>query len=229
MRRRDDGVTEQESFAKRRDLENHLNRGMTQVVLDATCEGVELPAHLMGQDQVVLNLSYAFHLRVFEIDLDGVKASLSFSGQEHLCVLPWSCVYFIRLASGEDEGSMYLESMPLSMREHLMKLAGLDLEDLDESFDELSGDSSFDLSTSLDDDGLPPIVTPSPPRPALRRADLVSEDSLDEAEPWIEQLPQVERAQEGGGSDELEAEEEPDEEGEPISFTDFLNKKNAQR
>lgn len=229
MRHRDDGITEQASFAKRRDLENHLGRGMTQIVLDSHCSGVDLPAHLMGQDQVVLNLSYAFHLRIFEIDLDGVQASLSFSGQEYLCIIPWKCVYFIRLASGEEEGSMYLESMPLSMREHLMKLAGLDLEDLDESDDDDGGDSSFDLSTSIDDADLPPIVTPTPPRPTLRRADQVSDDSLDEDSSWLEQLPLVSSSiQQKSHLIDDEAEDDDESEDEPISFTEFLKKKGTQ-
>jgi len=228
MSRRDDGGLEQASFAKRRDLENHLSRGMSQIVLDATCAGVALPEHLMGQEQVVLNLSYAFHLRVFELDLEGVRASLSFSGREELCVIPWRSVYFIRLASGEEEGSMYLESMPLSMREQLMRLAGLGFDDLDEDLSD-----SFDLSSSVDDEDLPPIVTPAPPRPALRRADQVSDESLDEDSAWASRLPQVESPERVAldASDPMDAteEEEDDEEGAPISFTELLNQKKAKR
>jgi hypothetical protein len=143
----------------------------------------------MGQEQVVLNLSYAFHLKVFELSLEGVQASLSFSGQESLCVIPWESVYFIRLASGEEEGAIYLESMPMSVRQLLLHAAGVDIE-LDESDDGDLEDLSYDLSSSLDDESLP-IVSPTPPRPALRRADQVSEDSLDGDESWIEGLPRL--------------------------------------
>ena len=233
MRRGDDSSNTSLVFAKRRDLENHLARGMTQIVLDGTCAGVDLPAHLHGQDQVILNLSYAFHLRVFELDREGVQASLSFSGQEHLCVIPWQSIYFIRLASGEEEGSMYIESMPLSMREQLMRLAGLDLDlddldDLDESEDGYSGALSADHAASLDDDELP-IVTPPPPRPALRRADQVSEDSLDEDSSWLEQLPQLSASTEVVNEVSLLDEGDEGDEGDdgPISFREFLKKKQS--
>lgn len=137
---------------------------------------------------------------------------------------------------------MYLESMPLSMREQLMRLAGLDLDDLEESEDHYSSDLSVDLSASFDDDELP-IVTPPPPRPPLRRADQVSEDSLDEDDSWLDQLPQVsalaedvaevepsarvggEAHDEGQGHDEAVDQGEGDE---PISFKDFLKKKQSE-
>jgi stringent starvation protein B len=204
---------------------------MTQVVLNTRAEGVSLPAHLMGQEQVVLNLSYAFRLRVFELNADAVRASLSFGGQEFECVLPWESVYLIRPASGESEGAMYLEAMPPALRAQLFSAAGLSNEEGeallnerlqaldDEVFLEEAGlfaREGSDLEGDLERDE-PPLVTPAPPRPALRRASEDEEEELDDQ--WLERLPQL---------GEPPQEELSEEEGEVISFQAFLQRKQAE-
>lgn len=113
-------------------LEESLSVGMTSVYIDSTREGVSLPDHLMGQPRVILNLSYLFKLKVFEIDREGVRASLSFGGSDFLCVLPWESLYLLHLADpadAEDVGALFWESIPPVMRSQFEALAthlGLD-------------------------------------------------------------------------------------------------------
>lgn len=107
-------------------LEESLSVGMTSVYLDSRVDGVSLPDHLMGQPRVILNLSYLFKCRVFDIDSAGVRASLSFGGKEFLCVIPWESVYLLHLAnpSEEDEqGALFWESIPDVMRSQFEALA----------------------------------------------------------------------------------------------------------
>jgi stringent starvation protein B len=207
---------------------------MTQVVLNTRAEGVSLPDHLMGQEQVVLNLSYAFRLRIFELNTNDVRASLSFGGQEFECVLPWESVYLIRPASGEGEGAMYLEAMPPALRTQLFSAAGISSEEgealLNERLQELEDDifleeeGLFQQSEPNAEDVLAgeadevPLVIPAPPRPALRRA---SEDEEEEEldDQWLDRLPQL-----GEPLQESTAEEE----GEVISFQAFLKRKLAE-
>jgi len=101
--------------AKRDCLEKLLAEGLVFVQLDPRVPGVELPAHLCGQPVVGLNLSLNFRIEVFEIDDAGVRASLSFQGHRHLCVLPFEAIFRMGLAEGE--GSfIFPESAPPELR-----------------------------------------------------------------------------------------------------------------
>ena len=80
---------------KRQTLEFLLEQGLVFVQLDPRDEGVVVPDHLRSQLPLGLNLSRNFHLETFEIDDEGVRASLSFKGVRSICVLPWSAVFLM--------------------------------------------------------------------------------------------------------------------------------------
>jgi stringent starvation protein B len=105
--------------AKRECLEKLLAEGMVFLQLDPRVSGVDLPAHLRRQAVVGLNLSLNFRIDVFEIDDEGVRASLSFQGQRHLCVLPFEAIFLMGLAEGEGT-FVFPESAPPELRARLM-------------------------------------------------------------------------------------------------------------
>lgn len=107
---------------KRLSLERALSFGLTEIHVNSAIEGVQLPAHLMRQPQVILNLSYKFRCEIFDIDERGIQVTLSFGGQVSLCVLPWASLYMIRQVSAdspEGEGELFLESLPSAIARHL--------------------------------------------------------------------------------------------------------------
>jgi len=190
------------NLQKRADLEEALAKGMTQVVLDGSHPGVDLPSHLKGNVQVRLNLSHSFRLRVFELTAEGVRASLSFSRVEHLCVLPWEAIYSMQPTRGDDPGRLYFPSLPQALKEHFLALSGL---------------SEEELSAQLGGAPRAPLSRPTPPPPSpLRRADEALE-GVDES--WSDRLPHV--SSPAGRAPAPEEGGEGEEEEGVISFSRF--------
>ena len=94
---------------KRQTLEFLLEQGLVFVQLDPRVDGVVVPEHLRAQVPLGLNLSRNFHLETFEIDDDGVRASLSFKGVRSVCVLPWSAVFSM---SADDKTYLFEDAVP---------------------------------------------------------------------------------------------------------------------
>jgi hypothetical protein len=78
-----------EAFAKLIDL------GMVMITLDTRVPGVDVPTHLRGISELRLNFSHRFGIEDFAYDERGVRASLSFNGQSHYCVIPWAAVFML--------------------------------------------------------------------------------------------------------------------------------------
>lgn len=88
---------------KRGKLVELLDEGKVLIGVDATRDGVQLPAHLMERPVVWLALSRRFGLDVFEVGPLEVRANLSFGGVRHLCVVPWAAVFQMTSeATGEE-------------------------------------------------------------------------------------------------------------------------------
>jgi stringent starvation protein B len=104
--------------AKRECLEKLLAEGLVFIQLDARAKGVDLPPHLRGQPVVGLNLSLNFRLEVFDVTDDGIRASLSFQGVRHLCVVPMSAIFLMGLAEG-DGSFVFPESAPVELQARL--------------------------------------------------------------------------------------------------------------
>lgn len=73
-----------------------IDRGLVMVTLDARADGVHVPEHLRSEPQLALNFSHRFGIEDFTYDEQGVRASLSFSGQDVFCDVPWSAVWMMR-------------------------------------------------------------------------------------------------------------------------------------
>lgn len=151
---------------KRRKLENLLDSGLTGISVNPLVEGVDLPEYLSKETKVDLNLSYAFKLPVFHISNQEVRATLSFNGVKHLCIIPWDSIFYME-AYNKDEslgkGSSYLLDllcMPKELQAEALVSLGLEeseLEDLAWDFEFSDEEFFVDLldeeEDSSDDDG----------------------------------------------------------------------------
>jgi len=95
---------------KRSALERLLELGLVQIGLDARNDEVQVPPHLVNDLQLRLNLSYRFGL---PLDLDdwGINTTLTFSGTNHDCLIPWSCVYLM-ISHVSGESLLYPSDVP---------------------------------------------------------------------------------------------------------------------
>ena len=109
-----------ESDLKRAVLEEKVTQGITQLHVDSTVEGVELPEHQLGLIQLVLNLSPKLLDRM-SFDQDALRVILSFGGVKSNCTIPWSAIYFMRSLNrfGEQigDGTLFAESIPEALLE----------------------------------------------------------------------------------------------------------------
>lgn len=99
-----------------------LERGKTMLHLDARVDGVDVPPHVATDPHLRLNFSYKFFLDTFEIDEAGVRASLSFNGRPHLCVIPWNAIFGMASHVSEDF-QIWPENMPRELLEQAAALA----------------------------------------------------------------------------------------------------------
>lgn len=79
-------------------LREWLSTGMTIIHLDSRFPGVDLPPAAIraseAADHVRISLSWQFRVPL-SLDSDAVRATLSFSGVPHDCVIPWDAIYAI--------------------------------------------------------------------------------------------------------------------------------------
>jgi len=95
---------------KRSALERLLELGLVQIGLDARNEDIQVPEHLINDLQLRLNLSYRFGL---PLDLDewGINTTLTFSGTNYDCLIPWTCVYLM-ISHVSGESLLYPSDVP---------------------------------------------------------------------------------------------------------------------
>ena len=105
-----------------------LLKGAVMVTLDARADGVIVPAAHAGNVGLNLNFDYEYGIPDFEVDEDGVRASLSFGGRDQWCDIPWSAIYAMR-SHEDDELMIFPKSFPKELREMHPELDLLDEED----------------------------------------------------------------------------------------------------
>lgn len=99
--------------SKQEVLDELLDKGMVQVLVDARQKGVEVPPHLIGDLQLRLNLSRRFGLPLV-FDDDGIIATLTFQKIPHECKLPWEAIYAI-ISYVTGEPFLFPEDVPLEV------------------------------------------------------------------------------------------------------------------
>ena len=98
---------------KRRTLEALLARGPVLVHVDARRDEVSVPPRFRADPSLVLRFGYDLSPAItdLQIDDDAVSGTLTFSGQPHRCVLPWTAVY-AAMVEGEQRGTVWPEDVP---------------------------------------------------------------------------------------------------------------------
>ncbi len=96
---------------KRPHLEQFLQRGMVMLHIDSRHPDVEVPAHLRGDAHLKLNLSYRFRPFDLQMDDERLRVTLSFGGQPHACVVPFSAVFSIT-SHVDGESLLWIEDAP---------------------------------------------------------------------------------------------------------------------
>jgi stringent starvation protein B len=98
---------------KRRTLEALLTRGAVLVHVDARRPEVSVPPRFRADPSLVLRFGYDLSPAItdLQVDDDGVSGTLTFSGQPHRCVLPWTAVY-AAMVEGEQRGTVWPEDVP---------------------------------------------------------------------------------------------------------------------
>ena len=92
-----------------------IENGVVMVTLDTRADGVQIPAQFDGMPQLHLNFCYDYQIPDFDFDDHGIRASLSFGGQNYFCDIPWDAVYMMR--PEEDlEGMVFPASLPEEIR-----------------------------------------------------------------------------------------------------------------
>ena len=102
-------------LSKRRVIQDLLQSGMITIQLDPRRAGVSVPCEYACQTALTLNLSHAFRLDVFEFGAFAIKASLSFSGDRHLCVLPYESIYAV-VSQAEGKHLLFPEDVPVELK-----------------------------------------------------------------------------------------------------------------
>lgn len=150
--------TEQER-KKRARLDEMLNEGLVLVHLDARHEGVDVPEHLKSELALILSLSRRFGLEVFELGPLAVRASLSFGGVRHMCVLPWEAIFGLTIqATGAQ--TVFPESLPTEIRVALQSRSEAEASEVSGIEEELEGSEVEDLEPPGEDS--PPEDDPPP-------------------------------------------------------------------
>lgn len=104
---------------KREMLEKLLDAGMVMVTLDGRAAGVDVPQRFQDDPQLALNLSYRFGLSM-QVDDWGIRATLTFGGQPHLCKLPWGSIYQA-FSHVTGEQLLFPEDLPADLLEALSR------------------------------------------------------------------------------------------------------------
>ncbi len=91
-----------------------IETGTVMITLDARADGVTLPPQFESEFRLNLNFCYSFGIPDFLFNSKGLSASLSFSGIDSWCDIPWEAVYMMR-SHIENNVVLFPESLPPEM------------------------------------------------------------------------------------------------------------------
>ena len=89
-----------------------LREGWTSLHIDARRPGVIVPAAFRREAHLVLQYGHDLPIPIPDLEVDeyGVRATLSFSRNAQLTVIPWTAVYVV--ACDDGRGVLYSEDVP---------------------------------------------------------------------------------------------------------------------
>lgn len=100
---------------KREVVERLLGRGMVFLHLDPRQEGVEVPAWLKDQIQIVLQIGLDMPIPIPDLHLEeqGIFATLSFNRSPFGCIVPWRAIFAV--VGDDGRGMVWPEDMPVEI------------------------------------------------------------------------------------------------------------------
>lgn len=104
-------VTERKPKEKRAQVLEALEKGMTQLHLDARRPGVLVPERFRVDHHLVLNISYRFEPPDLSVSEWGIRETLSFNGARFTVGIPWSALFGVASLTTR-EFWLYPEDMP---------------------------------------------------------------------------------------------------------------------
>jgi len=98
---------------KRKTLEALLARGPVLVHVDARRADVSVPPRFRADPSLVLRFGYSLSPAIVDlvVDEEAISGTLTFGGQPHRCILPWTAVY-AAMVEGEQRGTVWPEDVP---------------------------------------------------------------------------------------------------------------------
>ncbi len=98
---------------KRKTLEALLARGPVLVHVDARRADVSVPPRFRADPSLVLRFGYNLSPAIVDlaIDEEAISGTLTFGGNPHRCILPWTAVY-AAMVEGEQRGTVWPEDVP---------------------------------------------------------------------------------------------------------------------
>lgn len=104
-------MTERTEDNKRAQVLECLEKGMTQIHLDARRPGVLVPKDFANEHHLVLNISYRFDPPDLAVTEWGIRQTLSFKGSRFTVAVPWSALYAVASLTTR-ESWMFPHDMP---------------------------------------------------------------------------------------------------------------------
>lgn len=104
-------MTERTEDSKRTQVLECLDKGMTQIHLDARRPGVLVPKDFEKEHHLVLNISYRFDPPDLSVTEWGIRQTLSFKGSRFTVAVPWSALYAVASLTTR-ESWMFPHDMP---------------------------------------------------------------------------------------------------------------------
>jgi stringent starvation protein B len=117
-------VTDRKTLEKKEQVLECLEKGMTQIHLDARRPGVLVPEKFKGDHHLVLNISYRFDPPDLAISEWGVRQTLSFGGSRFTIAVPWSALYAVASLTTR-EFFMFPDDMPAELADSATEKATL--------------------------------------------------------------------------------------------------------
>ena len=97
----------QEKWDKLLEMLDSGPRGLVALHVNPDVDGVVLPAYLMVERDVRLNVAYGYNLPTFNIGPEGVDVMLKFSSRPFLCILPWESIWAMLSPEENNIGYMW--------------------------------------------------------------------------------------------------------------------------
>jgi stringent starvation protein B len=117
-------VSEQKPKEKKEQVLESLEKGMTQLHLDARRPGVLVPDRFRNDHHLVLNISYRFDPPDLSVSDWGIRETLSFNGVRFIVGIPWSALFGVASLTTR-EFWLYPDDMPQELAEAATEKAQL--------------------------------------------------------------------------------------------------------